>query len=174
MDQILGNPEARWKPEMAGLVARSLMEIPDFRSRYRGRVGELVTNAFDPPRLTTQMDAWVSGLRTGLSAETFKALEREAKELRKRIIQRRDSLDQQLSIPDLALLHFTNGISAVTGWKAVDVPEGGAMREEPSVERGSVLKIEAGARTSASWRARTRGCPASRGGGDASTLMDLT
>ena len=152
MDQLLGNPEARWRPEMAGVVARSMMELPEVRSRYRARVGELVTNVFDVARLTAEVTGWLDPLRKELSPEAGATLEAEGKSLLERICLRRAYLDQQLAIPDLRALMFTNGVASVAGWAPVDPPAGGSMTRERSPDGVGVLQITAGPRTAASWR----------------------
>src|SRR5207248_5641745 len=44
MDQLFGKADAPIQPQMSGLVARAVLEIPEGRQRYRQRLASLLTN----------------------------------------------------------------------------------------------------------------------------------
>lgn len=155
MDQLFGNPQASWRPEMVGRVAQAVMETPTLRARYRSRVGELATNVIDVARLTNQVAAWVATLRRALPDGEAPGLESEAAGLAARVAERRRALDTQLAVPDPVPPVFVHGRVSLSGWQAFDPPEGGALAIVPGQGgRPSLLRISAGPRTSASWRCR--------------------
>ncbi|MEQ1843504.1 MAG: CotH kinase family protein, partial [Verrucomicrobiales bacterium] len=41
-DQLLGNPKLPWQPEMSGLVARSVLQVPEFKRAYRSEFERLL------------------------------------------------------------------------------------------------------------------------------------
>jgi spore coat protein H len=153
MDQLLGNPRALLEPRMNGAVARALMEIPEARRAYRARYGLLRTNLLDAAAMNRRIDATLPVLSAALRSDEARALEQHVAELRARIAARFAEIDKQLAQPPLELLRFTNNPIALTGWRAVDLPEGGALTELRDGPR-TVLTIRAGPVTSASWRTR--------------------
>ena len=86
-------------PEMSGLVAKAVMEVPEFRERFRQRESQLLTNTF-------QTDPWVKRLRE-VAAQVRRELEvsnlstatsyvSRAASFRRRIQQRFDGLRTEL------------------------------------------------------------------------------
>src|ERR1041385_1799739 len=59
LDQMFGVMRARTNmpifPRMNGLVARSLLQTPEGRQRYRARLGQLVTNVLDLESITNRL-----------------------------------------------------------------------------------------------------------------------
>jgi spore coat protein H len=87
-------------PEMHGLVAKAVLEVPEFRERFRQRELQLLTNTF-------QTDPWVQRLRE-VAAQVRRELEESdpsaastylnrAAAFRRRIQQRLDDLRTELS-----------------------------------------------------------------------------
>ena len=56
LDQTFQRKELTAKPEMSGLVAKAVLEVPEFRERFRLRESQLLTNTF-------QTEPWVKRLR---------------------------------------------------------------------------------------------------------------
>ncbi|PYJ85625.1 MAG: hypothetical protein DME22_08430 [Verrucomicrobia bacterium] len=156
MDQLFGKSDLPWKPRMAGIVAQSLMETSEGRLRYETRFTTLFTNLFIVDRLTNRVNQIVASLRPYLEKQEFKAVEREAAEVRERIVRREFDLRKQLSQRDPALLDFKEGIASLAGWTKVDEPAGGNMDETTTPEGVRALRIVAGSKTSASWRTTLR------------------
>ena len=86
-------------PEMHGLVAKAVLEVPEFRDRFRLRESQLLTNTF-------QTDVWVKRLRE-VAAQVRRELEvsdpaaatsylSRAASFRRRIQQRLDGLRTEL------------------------------------------------------------------------------
>jgi hypothetical protein len=156
MDQVFSKADMPWNPDMAGLVARAIMEIPEGRQRYAARFKELFSTLFVSENLTNRVNQLLADLRPRLKTGTFRELRREAAELCAQITERERSLRNQLSEPDPAIPEFDRDVALLSGWKAFDEPAGGKMRDGERAENKDLLRIVAGAKTSASWRTTVR------------------
>lgn len=99
LDQTFQRKEIAAMPEMSGLVAKAVLEVPEFRERFRLRESQLLTNTF-------QTDPWVKRLRE-VAAQVRRELEvsdpstattyvSRAASFRRRIQQRFDGLRTEL------------------------------------------------------------------------------
>jgi hypothetical protein len=156
MDQLFGKSDLPWKPQMAGMVARSVMETSEGRQRYAACFGTLLTNLFAANRLTNRVNEIIGRLRPVLKQREFKNVETEADIVRNRIVQREISLRRQLSQPELLRIVFKDGVVALTGWVSVDEPLGGRMDQTDGQDGMQALHILAGPLTSSSWRTLAR------------------
>jgi hypothetical protein len=154
MDQLFGNPRALVEPRMSGLVARSLMEIPEGRRAYRKRCAVLLTNVFRLKQIDQTIDAALLRLRPVLANDAATALQSESAALKGRIASRIKEVEKQLAVPPLELLRFENGVTKVRGWQSFDIPVGGSMAETNTSDGKRALLIRAGPLTSASWRTK--------------------
>lgn len=153
MDQLLGNPQALWRPDMSGEVARVVMQTPEGRIAYRQRIGQVVTNTFDPEKLVSLVEEQRRQLIPWLSARARRDFQQEVTALEQRIRERRRFLDQQLLLPEQGPVRFQDSEASLTDWSPRDVPEGGQLqRIKGSNLAEEVLWIQAGPRTAASWR----------------------
>jgi hypothetical protein len=95
LDQTFQRKEIAAMPEMSGLVAKAVLEVPEFRERFRARESQLLTNTF-------QTEPWVKRLRE-VAAQVRRELEvsdpsmaatyvSRAASFRRRIQQRFDGL----------------------------------------------------------------------------------
>jgi hypothetical protein len=156
MDQILSKADMPWKPEMSGLVARAILEIPEGRQEYAARFKDLFNTLFVSEHLTNRVNQLLADLRPGLGAGAFRDLRRDAAELCVQIAERERGLRKQLSEPEPAFPDFDHDVALLAGWKAYDEPVGGATGDGQSADHKNVLRIAAGAKTSASWRTTVR------------------
>jgi len=154
MDQLLGKADFPWKPHVAGVIARAIMDTPEGRGRYTDRFTTLFTNLFKVELLTSRVDEWLRQLRPQLSGREYKQLAHEAAAVQDRIVQRRANLKWQLSQPELAPLQFSGGVARPAEWVKVDEPQGGGMDRGKSPDGRPALRIVAGRATTASWRAK--------------------
>jgi hypothetical protein len=145
-----------WNPDMAGLVARAIMEIPEGRQRYAAKFKELFNTLFVSEILTNRVNQLLADLRPRLNASTFKEMRRDTAELCVQIGERERSLRNQLSEPDPAFPEFDRDVAFLSGWKAFDEPAGGKMHDGQRAENKDLLRIVAGAKTLASWRTTVR------------------
>ncbi len=153
MDVLFGNPRAPLQPVMNGLVARALMETPEGRKAYRARCSFLATNVLTPKRIGSIIERTLPPLRTTLNAEELAALDKEVTSLKQRVADRLADIERQLQQTPMQPLHFENDAALVTGWQAVDVPEGGNLTQI-RIDGKPALAVVAGPVTSASWRAK--------------------
>lgn len=154
MDQLWGNPSAPWRPQMAGLVARAVLETSEGKELYRARVGNLVTNLLRPELLAPRIDELTAELRPLSLPQEFASIQQAASLLKDHIAQRRKSLDAQLSKPELQTLTFDRGKVQLTGWIKFDEPTKGSMEACKSPDGLPALRILTRAQTDASWRTK--------------------
>ncbi|HKS36821.1 MAG TPA: CotH kinase family protein [Verrucomicrobiae bacterium] len=152
MDQVFSKADMPWKPDMSGLVARAVMETPEGRRQYAARFRALFSSLFVSERLTNRVNQVLAGLRPSLKAGMFGEMQRDAAALCVRIAERERSLRKQLGEPDPVFADFHHDVALLRGWKAFDEPVGGKMLDDQRPDSRGVLRIVAGARTSASWR----------------------
>jgi hypothetical protein len=152
MDQVFSKADMPWKPDMSGLVARAVMEIPEGRQQYAARFKELFSNLFVSERLTNRVNQLLADLRPRLEAGVFREMNRDASELCVRMAERELNLRKQLSEPDPAFPDFDRNVALLYGWKAFDEPLTGKMHDGQSPGRKNILRIVAGPKTFASWR----------------------
>ena len=99
LDQTFQRKEIAAMPAMSGLVAQAVLEVPEFRERFRSRESQLLTNTF-------QTELWVKRLRE-VAAKVRRELEasepststnylNRAASFRRNIEQRFDSLRTEL------------------------------------------------------------------------------
>lgn len=100
LDQTFQRKEMKASPEMVGLVAKAVLEVPEFKQRFRARELQLLTNTF-------QTEPWVKRLRE-VAARVRKELEASnssaatsylshAASFRRRMQQRFDGLRTELA-----------------------------------------------------------------------------
>jgi spore coat protein H len=154
MDQLWRNPDAPWRPQMAGLVARAVVETPEGKIRYRALIGDLVTNLLRPDFLGRRIDELTTELRPSSEGDEFAGIQREAASVKERIKQRRTSLDSQLCQTELKLVTFDQGPVVLQGWKVFDPPAKGSMEVCKTPDGITALHIQTGTETATSWRTR--------------------
>src|SRR5262249_47624356 len=71
MDQLFGIANLPWTPHMAGLVAKSIMEIPAGKERYENSFRSLFEALFKPDVLSRRLDEIVQSLRAGMNGSEF-------------------------------------------------------------------------------------------------------
>jgi hypothetical protein len=154
MDQLFGQADFPWKPRLAGVVAKAIMETPEGQRRYADCFTTLFNNLFKPESLANRVDERLRQLRPELTWRESRQLAREAAVVKERIVQRQLNLKWQLSQPELAPLQFSGGVARLSGWYKVDAPPGGSMDRGKSPDGWPALRIAAGPATTASWRTK--------------------
>jgi len=153
MDQLLGAIELPWIPQMAGLVARAVIETPQGKSRYTEEFRSLFKTLFKPEVLAHRVDQLTESLRPGLSATEFENVRAQALLLKDRIIARAHNLELQLTQLPLPPLTFTNGVGLLENWRKSDETGSGQLDLVKS-GRSPCLHIVTSSDTSASWRTK--------------------
>lgn len=154
MDQLFGPAGLPLRPQMAGLVARQMMEIPEGRQRYREKLATLFSNSFQVAVLARRVDGYAAQLRPMFSRSEAREFDSQIERLKSRIAARCASIARQLNSPDPTPLRFDHGVALLRDWRAFDVPENGRLEMEKAPDGHSALSIHAGPVTAASWRTR--------------------
>src|SRR5205814_2247693 len=141
-------------PPVKGLVARAVLQTSEGRGRYFERMATLLTNIYHTDAIVRRIDQLNARLHPFLAEEGSGALrnhERAVEYLRQRVIQRGQSVHQQLAIRPVPLDFGSSDTVRLSGWKP-KVERGNATCGEGRGEQGQkVLKITA-AGGYGSWR----------------------
>jgi spore coat protein H len=156
MDQLFSKADMAWQADMSGLVARSVMEVPQGKIEYEAKFRSLFNQLFVSKQITNRVHELLARLRPFLKRQEFASIRGEALDLCTKITEREESLRQQLNCPAAPIPDFVDGVALLAGWKPFDQPEGGTMQESQSPGGDLALQIIAGPRTSASWRTTVR------------------
>jgi spore coat protein H len=151
MDQLFGNPKLIWNPHMAGIVAKAVIETGPGKNLYRTAFTNLFSTLMDGSKLTNRVAQLAQELRPFLSRSEFREIEAASAEFSRNIVARIASLEEQLKQPEPSLLVFQNGIAHLKDWEPVNQESATALTWDKHEDK---LKIVAGPKTSASWRAR--------------------
>jgi spore coat protein H len=154
MDQLFGYAKLPILPRMNGLVARSLMDLPEGRQQYRDRCGALLTNVLALSNVLARIDSALPVLENAVEPAARAPLLREIAALKERVSQRLDSVAQQLRQAPLELLAFHNSVATLPNWQPMDIPPAGELVRTNSPEGKAVLAIRAGPVTFGSWRSK--------------------
>ena len=161
MDQMFWEPTGPILPSnLDGLVARSLLQTPAGRQRYRQRMGTLLTNVFKVEVLTNRMNQVQARIRPVLAAirpDAAREHDGMVNNLRNQIVQRAASLERQLSLPEPTPVHFDGSCRAVlTAWRAQNLLGNAALDKVAEASKARTLHIRAGqdGQCTASWRTR--------------------
>jgi hypothetical protein len=113
MDQLFGNPGLTWEPHMAGLVARSIMDIPQGRAAYRTRLEQLLRDNFDPEQVRREIAQRRSTLCKVLSMGAAREVREEAERLTGQVAQRYAHLTAELTIGSLTKVNYEKSANGV-------------------------------------------------------------
>jgi hypothetical protein len=152
MDQLFGDPKLTWHPQMAGSVARALLETPQSQAQYRARIEQL--SDFEPEQLARRLDQQVPALCSVMRADQAADLRKEVGRLKTQISQRYAHLTSELAQPEPQLLKLPVEGATLGRWSPVDAPAQGRMDE--SADSVAAWHIVAGPVTAASWRSTVR------------------
>ena len=105
MDQLFGRRDFPVEPNMAGIVAKAVMETEEGRRAYRNRLGQVFTNCFELEVLTNRVRGWTDAVASKLPRGEARALRRESDDLCERIRQRIRYVRGQLAAPAFKRKH---------------------------------------------------------------------
>src|SRR2546421_11455741 len=125
MDQMFWKPDGPIMPGMKGLVAESVIAIPECRRRYLERVSELMNGVIRPEALTNRVNELARQIQP-VQSETagWGSVMRgifqpsPVKELKQHIVQRSQSLEEQLQGVKSVLRFDNAGTAHLSGWKS--------------------------------------------------------
>ncbi len=160
MDQMFWSASRPLLPpegQLEGLVARSVLQTAEGRTRYRARVHTLATNLFTLERLTNHIERLCARLRpavTELGEGRVRAWDDGVKDVRSKVIARVKWVQTKAAAPvPEAVVFDADGVARLTRWSPFDLKHTGEMNEVTEGGR-RCLHIAAGAegRCVASWR----------------------
>jgi hypothetical protein len=121
MGIMRADPNMPLFPRMEGMVAKAVIQTPSGRQRYLERISQLMTNVFKVEALTNRVNQLAATIRPVIAErnpQAAKSHDREVAALAERIVQRAESIQQQLSAPSKALKFDGSGIARVEGWQS--------------------------------------------------------
>jgi hypothetical protein len=163
MDQVFGVMMVQASmpvgPPLQGLLARSVMDTPEGRRRYFERLAHLNRSLFDVDAITNRVNGFATRIRPILAEigpSEAATHERELAELCDRIVQRKQSLDEQLGGAQGQVLEFDSaGTARLTGWTTSTNFGSPVLTQENDANGNPVLRIQVGSRSSVgSWRTK--------------------
>ncbi len=160
MDQMFWSASRPLLPpegQLEGLVARSVLQTAEGRTRYRARMHTLVTNLFTLERLTNQIERLCARLRpavTEVGAGRVREWDDGVKDVQAKVIARVKWVQAKAMAPVPAAVEFdAGGVARLTRWSPYDLKHTGELKEVTEAGR-KCLHIAAGVegRCTASWR----------------------
>ena len=157
MDQMFWEPKFPILPGMNGLVARAVVETTEGKRRYLNRMAELTTNVFKLDAITNRINAYAAPIHASLAernANGARDYDGQAQRIRDLVAARVSFLKQQLLFAPAKPVAFQSGVAQVKDWQTEYEPS--VARREPGkgANGKDALNLTAGARTTASWRAK--------------------
>lgn len=155
-DQVFGDAGASILDMPPAIVASAVMKFPDWRARYRKRIGELLP-LFQPEKLHRRIDEVAARLRPvlkAISAEEASAHADRVRELKDRIAARAANLKEQQAQPDPKPLALAPGASIrLRNWRPASEVEDARLEEvRQAGERSYVIRCGPKGKCIASWR----------------------
>ncbi len=153
-DQVLGNSSMGVMPEARGLVARAVLNVPEFNQRYHDRMMSLLTNVFVTERITNsvrQVAARIQPYFPGGDGRGNRSFEQRLNSVCRRVARREEFLRAELLRPDLSLTFGASGTAPLEAWKP-NVLSGKAGMETHLNTKPAQLCITINEQSSASWR----------------------
>jgi hypothetical protein len=135
LDQMFWKPEGSILPSIQGLVAKAVLSIPEFRTRYFERMKELRATVLLPESITNRAHAITAKLKDALNKEDKEVAREQEKALAKlcdAIMKRAASIDQQLAEPIRPVEFNQSGEVLLAKWQSK------ADFGRPSMERDAV------------------------------------
>ena len=152
MDQLFGVEELPVEPHMAGLVARSFLEIPAGRQQYSDQFRRLFESLLQSAKLTNRVEQIIQPLEQSLGSAEFDMVRRDARALEQRIVRRSEFIAKALAQPKTAPMDFKNGTADLTDWNPADAPASGAVDKGAGPDGRPCLHIVTRTEAFASWR----------------------
>ena len=120
LDQLFWKPDGPILPPMNGLVAKAVLQVPEFRDRYFARMKELRATVFNPQEMTNrvyQIAAKITPVLKEKDPSSIKGHEAAVAGFAHSIVRRAKSLDEQLAKPPVPLKFDESGKAILTAWE---------------------------------------------------------
>ncbi len=121
LDQMFWKPEGSLLPRMSGMVAKSVLQIPELRARYFDKVRELRSTVFQTESMTNRARAIAAKVSPILKQKDPDRARDQEKELNKfcAAIERRvKSIDDQLATPITPIKFDANNSITLAKWES--------------------------------------------------------
>jgi hypothetical protein len=158
MDQMFGDPNFPVLNVGGSIVGGAVLSNPEWRSRYRDRVSELLKLFVPADQLQKRVDEHHQRLRPVLAEmgqQHVASFEQQARGLKERLAARAQSLQQQDRVVEPRPLRFTEaGVAALTRWEPrLETQDAKLAKAEGAGGRFSIT-AGPGGRCVASWRTK--------------------
>lgn len=120
LDQMFWKPDGPILPNVNGLVARSVFQVPEFREKYFARVKELRSTIFNPQEMTNRVYQLAAKVAPVLKEKNPAAAEEQDEAVRSfadAIVRRAKSIDEQLATPITPVKFNADGKAIITSWE---------------------------------------------------------
>jgi hypothetical protein len=97
MDQLFGRADFPVRPNMAGVVAKAVLETPEGSQAYSQSLEMALAKCFKADAMTNRVHAWIAAIAPQLPRGEAKTLQTEAADLCERIRQRVAFVERQLA-----------------------------------------------------------------------------
>jgi len=152
MDQIFSMAGLPWKPQMAGIVARAILEIPEGEILYAKKFKSLLNTVLTPASLTHRVRQLALGFKPYLTRCEYGNIWQESTELCGKISEREEKLRLALKQPEPLLPIFEQEAAKLRGWSPAGLSASAKFHEMLDSNGHSVMHIQTGSAASASWR----------------------
>jgi hypothetical protein len=162
MDQMFGvmRTSARMPifPRMQGLVARAILQTADGRQRYRARIEQLMGTIFNAQTITNrvwQRAAEIDPVLAERGPGAVRSYTRQVNEFCERIVERAQSIHEQLGAPETSLQFNPAGVAPLAKWQS-RVESGKPAFDEANDGGRKLLHITANGSSVGVWSKRVR------------------
>lgn len=156
MDQMLNQTTGPIIPQLNGLVARAVLEIPELRKRYLARAAELATNVFRTNLIVARINEVAAKIEETLAETDAKAAAEHRKKadgLIRRFRRRSTSLDRQL-FPANGPTASLASLQSPAAWEPrTDLGEA-TLERETGPDGKVYLRVSTATGCTASWRSQ--------------------
>jgi len=125
LDQMFGvmraGPTMEIFPNMEGLVAQAIVQIPEGRQRYLSQMTNLMARLYHVEALTNRVNALAAKIRPVIAERNpadAKRHENAVARLCDRIVQREKSLKEQFASLDRAVKFDSGGVARLSDWNS--------------------------------------------------------
>lgn len=144
-------------PQGGGLVARQLLQIPQYRDAYIARMNSLLTNVFTADRLTNSVNRIVNRLRANLADDLpryYRQVASQSDSVKSRLLDRLQNVREQIGRLPRSVKYDADGSAPILGWHPRNDSGAATLyKVESSNELEKLLIRTDGGQTVASWRA---------------------
>ena len=154
LDQMFWKPDGPILPSMQGMVARSVLEVPEYRAAYLDKIRQLRKTVFTAEKLTNRVNQITAFLQPALRSHEASAADNQKSDVENYVTQiasRVKNIDRQLASMDNRINFGTNGQVNLVGWESRKVFSNPALEQTRSGEK-ALLRSAANGSTIGLWR----------------------